>query len=399
VHPAPAQTCRLILAVAAILISAPARATPGPAEREAARAKLVEGVSLLDRGAFADALTRFEEAYRTVPSSKILYNIGLALKGMGRYAQAFTVFEQFSREVSDAAPEHVDYSKRELERLARQVAFVQVSSDVAEAEVLLDGQSLGKFPIPKRLAVDGGSHELMLRVPLGTITRQFTAQPGQILEMKIEVAAAVGPGPSAGPAPSAAAADLRSADRPGPAGAGGFALALEAGVRLPRFHAVSPDRAIEPPVLGLATLRAGHRWALGAVDLDLGLCTSFARLPYVAVPTGDTTASSLLGLSLSAGLSRPLGTLRLGADLDAGVLWWAGLQDGDPFTIEHAGATGPVPMPTLGLGLSLEYPVFRSLFLAARLSYAVSLTTSSGLTESISRVSAFDGQLGAGVRF
>jgi hypothetical protein len=91
--------------------------------------------------------------------------------------------------------------------------------------------------------------------------------------------------------------------------------------------------------------------------------------------------------------------LRLGADLDLGVLWWAGLQEGDPFTIEHAGATGPVPMPTLGLGLSLSYPVLDGLFLSARLSYAVSMTTSSGLTESISRVSTVDGQLGIGVRF
>src|SRR5688572_3894649 len=78
------------VAAAAMLADAGAAlaAPPGArdAVRDAARAKLVEGVDALKRGEHQIALDRFEAAYALVPSPKIHYDFGLAYVGLGRHA-------------------------------------------------------------------------------------------------------------------------------------------------------------------------------------------------------------------------------------------------------------------------------------------------------------------------
>ena len=82
-----------------------ARAQPAvasDANREAARAKLVDGVAALKRDDYQAALSRFEEAYALVPSPKIHYDFGLAYVGLGRSAEALAAFERFLAEAPDA---------------------------------------------------------------------------------------------------------------------------------------------------------------------------------------------------------------------------------------------------------------------------------------------------------
>ena len=79
-------------------------ASPAPdtTAREQARAKLVDGLELLKRGAPAGALAAFQEAYALFPSPKIKYDFGLAYLGLHREADALSAFEQFLAEAPDA---------------------------------------------------------------------------------------------------------------------------------------------------------------------------------------------------------------------------------------------------------------------------------------------------------
>ena len=106
-----------LAAVATVIAAAPmaraqdelARPAIGTeANREAARAKLVEGVAALKRGDHRAALARFEEAYALVPSPKIHYDFGLAYVGLGRSADALAAFERFLAEATDAPPDKRD---------------------------------------------------------------------------------------------------------------------------------------------------------------------------------------------------------------------------------------------------------------------------------------------------
>src|SRR5882672_5599537 len=56
--------------------------------REAATARLVDGVALLRAGQYAAALAKFDEAYALVPSPNIHYNRGLSYLGLGKNAAA-----------------------------------------------------------------------------------------------------------------------------------------------------------------------------------------------------------------------------------------------------------------------------------------------------------------------
>ena len=94
-----AVTLALAMGGARVQAAAPA---PDAARRELARTKLVDGVELLKRGAPADALAAFQEAYALVPSPKIKYDFGLAYLGLRRDADALSAFEQFLAEAPDA---------------------------------------------------------------------------------------------------------------------------------------------------------------------------------------------------------------------------------------------------------------------------------------------------------
>ena len=113
------------------------------ANREAARAKLVEGVGVaaLKRGDHQAALTRFEEAYALVPSPKIDYDFGLAYVGLGRTADALAAFERFLAEAPDAPPDT-------REKAASLIPTLRAR--LAEAAARNDGQALGPGAAARR---------------------------------------------------------------------------------------------------------------------------------------------------------------------------------------------------------------------------------------------------------
>jgi hypothetical protein len=184
-------------------IVALSQATDDAGTRERARAKLLEGAKMMEGGNYAAALALFEEAHAIFPSQKIYYNMGLAYEKLGRNGPAFMAFERFLRQLpEDTPPQYVVHSREALERLAKRVAFVALTCDVADADVALDGHGVGRTPLPSRLAVDTGPHQIDVRRPdLGNKTHQFTALAGQSTELKIELRSAGAQAPSALSAP------------------------------------------------------------------------------------------------------------------------------------------------------------------------------------------------------
>src|SRR5438552_10911639 len=97
---------------------------PDEAAREKAKAKVQEGARRFDAGDATAALALFKEAYEIFPSPKINYNLGLAYRKLERNGPAFMAFERFLRETPDTTPEYAAHSRKELETLAKRVAFV-----------------------------------------------------------------------------------------------------------------------------------------------------------------------------------------------------------------------------------------------------------------------------------
>jgi hypothetical protein len=151
-------------------------------------------------GDYQAALASFEEADAIFPSPEIYYNIGLAYEKLSRNGPAFMAFERFLQQPAEAPQEYLADARQKLER---HIAFVAVACD-ADADVTLDGEAVGRTPLPSRLAVDTGPHEVAVRVPGGAPRNQrFTAVPGQQIELKFEASSSAGtvPAASLGPPP------------------------------------------------------------------------------------------------------------------------------------------------------------------------------------------------------
>ena len=168
----------LRLALTVALLLAPARAW-ADAKAEA-RAKLVQGGEFLKHGQFEEALARFQEAFRLVPSPKIQYNFGLAYRGLGRKADALEAFERFLAEAPDASKETRQTAAREKAQLTGQIAMLEVKCDLPGAEVFVDGRSFGTSRSTP-IYLDPGPHQLMVeKAGEGSaFTERINASAGQ----------------------------------------------------------------------------------------------------------------------------------------------------------------------------------------------------------------------------
>jgi len=249
----------LVAAIALMLVAPGAAraqsADPNEPVREAARAKLVEGVDALKRGEHQLALDRFGEAYALVPSPKIQYDFGLAYVGLGRRAEALSAFERFLAEAQDAPADKREKAEQNLAALRAQLGAVTIVARGAPdgTVIAVDGREVGRAPLPRAVYVDPGPHEIAVR-PAG-------GRPGQVQWIEVRAGATVEVVVPAG----GAGAALAGAGSPG----GGSQLAPSA----PSAGTPDGEAAAAGPPLLAAEPRADTRriaaLSVGAASLVL----------------------------------------------------------------------------------------------------------------------------------
>jgi hypothetical protein len=200
--PSPSRHCALAL-FTVLVVSIPARARADA--RSEARAKLVQGGEFLKHGQFEEALAKFQEAYRLVPSPKIQYNFGLAYRGLGRKADALEAFEKFLAEAPDATKETRQNAALERTQLSGQITTLEVKVDLEGAEVFVDGRSYGTSR-PTPIYLDPGPHQLMVeKAGEGpAYTERINASAGQRITVMARLIRSHGtqpPPPPSDPAP------------------------------------------------------------------------------------------------------------------------------------------------------------------------------------------------------
>jgi hypothetical protein len=199
------------LAVAVVLVLTTIAAAPGARAqdpRATARARLVEGAALFDKGDYAGALAKFNEAHRTFPSARILFNIGQAERELGHAVQALRAFEQFLTEVPDAAPETAAEAREAVSALTARVATLQVEADVAGAAIEVDGEAFGATPRNGPIRVAPGSRAIKVNKPgHEPFTDRVDAEAGVTYRIRARlpvVPAAAAPAPVVVPPPAPA---------------------------------------------------------------------------------------------------------------------------------------------------------------------------------------------------
>ena len=134
-------------------------------EKEKAEAKkfFKEGVIYFEGEKHAQALESFKKSYKLRPLWAIRFNLGLCYKELGMYTRAKHEFHLFLEEggsqVKSSMKKQVE---QELAQLAGTIAVMKIELNVKGAQISMDGKSIGKSPIDRKVEIDPGLHILSI---------------------------------------------------------------------------------------------------------------------------------------------------------------------------------------------------------------------------------------------
>ncbi len=226
------QPARLLvsLALATALLTPKLAAAQAPdAARSAAAAEgkshFDRGVALFHEGDFRSALVEFRRSYELSHNFKVLYNLGQTELELQGYAAARSSFQRYLTEGGAAIEaERRAAVEEDIKRLAVRVARIEIKTSVADAEVLVDDEVVGRTPLKEPLLVSIGRRKITLQKGgVVSAARFVELAGGDLAPVELELAegrpAAVAPpaalAPVAVPPPAAPAPAPASPPRTG----------------------------------------------------------------------------------------------------------------------------------------------------------------------------------------
>jgi Tetratricopeptide repeat len=350
------------LAAALLLASLTARASD--VDKKAARPHYEKGATEYNLGHFADAIAEFEKAYELDPAPILLFNIAQAHRQNGNNERAAFFYRRYLEQAPNAANRaDVDKRIKDLDDAIRQQSDLkrrpptEVAKDDRDVRVAQQSDATAPPPAPP----------------------PASASP---------------PAPATVPAPGGAGPVAVKQGQAEPADDHHVRLKLSIGAAFPRFS----GRDLDQPALLTVRGGAGYAFVLAPDQaLDLGLVLSYTPLPYKTIASGTSQNAGFWGVLAAATYRyRVLPGLEIQGELGAGVVWWTGLGEGNPFTVGGAGSSGPVPMPSLFAGVAASYQLGRGVSVFAQPAFVFSKTTGDGLSSAVSSVSRFELAVGLG---
>ncbi len=134
--------------------------------RGEARAAFSRANALFEAANYAAARVEFEQAYVRSGDARVLYNVAVCDKEMGRYARAIAELRR-SLEAggSDLPRSYVKRAQDTVETLEPFVTTLQVESSEPGATILVDGEEAGRTPVGQPLPIDVGERVVQLAKP------------------------------------------------------------------------------------------------------------------------------------------------------------------------------------------------------------------------------------------
>lgn len=201
-------------ALAAILVPSSAVAKE-PSLRDslsgAAQQKFDEGARLYKAARYAEAREAFLAAHAASGDARILFNVAVCDKALGRYARALaTLRKSLANPDRPLAAEYTQKASEAIATLSRYVAFVTVESSVDGAALSLDGEPLRDNPV----AVDTGEHTVSAsKDGFDTATSTFVVKAGDAPRVKLALTATTRPGEARISCPANVRCEIRVDDR------------------------------------------------------------------------------------------------------------------------------------------------------------------------------------------
>jgi len=348
--------------------------------------------SLYDKGAteynlghFAEAIANFEKAYELDPAPILLFNIAQSHRQSGNNERALFFYRRYLEQAAPDASNRPDVEKRakELEEVLAQQSEIKRKPPTQVEDREHHTPPAGAMTPAPALSPAGApatNPAPLAPPPLATPQIQDSSQP------KTPPPDTVGVTTTA-PAPE-------STEKP-------FRVGADMGVAFSQFH----GRTLDQPGQFALRLFGGYLVTSLPFPVEVGAAFAFSPLPYKA-DTIDASGShsvdktaTLTGLWVRAAALVPLPPgFDLVGELGLGVVWWGGIETGNPFTKDSSAASGAIPMPSFRLAVGARYPLPSGFFVYVLPAFSMSKPTS-GLGDSISSVTRFELPLGLGLTF
>jgi hypothetical protein len=179
----------LLLSTVLELAASQADAQPNDDKIEA-RARFQAGLTAAQRGDLVIALSEFEAAYAAQPHFSVLYNIGRARAGLGRYADAIAAFERYLAEGGSRVAEARRAEVRSLLDACRnRIGAVQI--DVAGPDafrIWLDGEELRQPQLGIPIPLSIGTHTILQSTQgSAPVTRIVNIQASTVTKIEVTV--------------------------------------------------------------------------------------------------------------------------------------------------------------------------------------------------------------------
>jgi hypothetical protein len=144
---------------------------------------------LVDRSDFAEAYSKFAQAYDLSSDPRLLFNMALCEGRLHDYARMKRLLARYEREggptLSDEDRQRVGEALTKIESV---VGTVQLAVSEAGSSVLVDGELAGTTPLPEGLILNAGDHTLSVQKPgFLPVTRPLNITGGTATTMAVEL--------------------------------------------------------------------------------------------------------------------------------------------------------------------------------------------------------------------
>ena len=171
------------------------------------------GLAAANRGDFDGAVAEFEAAYRAQPHHSVLFNLGQAHAALGHSVDAVDVLQRYLSEAGPQAPASLRAAAEESIRVHEQrIGLLDVQAHDREAEIVVDGRTVGHSPLQHPLRLVRGIHGVVVRAPrMRPWSGSVEVEPGETAHLEVDLEP-LPPQPSEKSPPSATSTDGSGAE-------------------------------------------------------------------------------------------------------------------------------------------------------------------------------------------
>jgi tetratricopeptide (TPR) repeat protein len=190
-------------AVVALLAVVPRASSAQTADlaRNQAQQHFQNGVTLMSNENWEGALVEFERSLELFPTRSALFNAANCLKAIHQYVDALHRFRAWQeRYITAATPEEIAAVDAAVLELQEYLGLIVVITDVAGAEVTVDGTAVGTTPLTGPLTVQVGRHVVTVTAEgYAPSQSEVSVAAGESARVEPELVAAAAVGPTALP--------------------------------------------------------------------------------------------------------------------------------------------------------------------------------------------------------